>query len=454
MQYRKSLRDGRRVFLGGRRVADVTAEPSFAAAIDWTAAGYDREYRPEPDATGPYFTLPRSPDDLREMQQALRRWDMATIATSQGLLMAVTAARRMESTHPVYAERALAYFEQSRRRDIRCAMTITDAKGHRRLAPARQHDPDLYLRVVDVHDDGVVVRGAKMHITSAVNGHELVVMPTKQMKPGEESWAFAGAIPVNSPGVTLVATSVAPPPAEADRYPYSSRYAVPEAMVIFEDVFVPAERVFLCGEIEFSATWAHVLGMWERLGNLSHLVDAADAIVGFAHLIAEANGLARVPHIRQKIGDMTVYATMLAASVEAAISHADVSPEGFVTPNELYTNAAKCYAAENFHALVRNLHDIAGGSVLTAPRLTDLANGDVGPQVAKYMRTMAGVDAEYRLRLFHAIRDYTADAYAGWLAFTTLLGGGGLNAQRAVTMKHYDAERARALAREIAGLPC
>jgi len=451
-QYRDSLVDGRQVFFAGQRVPDVTTEPAFAAAIDWTARGYDNNFRPEPDAVGPYFSVPRSRDELRTMEHALRQWDMASIATSQGLLMAVTAASRMRADHPVYAERAMAFFEGCQRRDIRCAMTITDAKGNRRLSPSRQKDADHYVRIVETLSTGVVIRGAKLHITSAVNGHELIVMPTKRMKEGESAWAFAGAVPVNAAGVKLVTTSVAPVHADPAAYPYSYRYAVPEAMVIFDDVFVPNERVFLCGEVEYSDTWAHSLGMWERLGNLSHLIDVADAIVGLAHLIAEANGLARVPHIRQKIGDMTVYATLLAAALEGAISNAEVSPEGFVTPSELYTNAAKFYAAEHFHEIVRDLHDIAGGAVLTAPALSDLASSETGQYVEKYMRTMNGVSAEYRMRLFHAIRDYTADAYAGWLSFTTLLGGGGPHAQRAVATKHYDVERAKQLAREIAGL--
>ena len=148
---------------------------------------------------------------------------------------------------------------------------------------------------------------------------------------------------------------------------------------------------------------------------------------------------------------MAIYATMLTAAVDAAITNADTSPEGYVSPSELFTNAGKFYAAEKLHAVIRDLHDIAGGAVLTAPSLKDLRNEDAGPYVEKYMRTMHGIGGEYRIRLFHAIRDFTADAYAGWLAFTILLGGGGLHAQRAVTLKHYDMQTARQLAREVTG---
>ena len=127
-------------------------------------------------------------------------------------------------------------------------------------------------------------------------------------------------------------------------------------------------------------------------------------------------------------------------------------PEGYASPDELFTNAAKYYAAANFSLMVRHLHDIAGGAVLTAPSLADLENPETGKYVAKYMRTKVGVDAEYRMRLFHAIRDYTADQYGGWQLVTMLQAGGGLFAQQLVAKKHYDMNRARVLACETAGI--
>ena len=140
------------------------------------------------------------------------------------------------------------------------------------------------------------------------------------------------------------------------------------------------------------------------------------------------------------------------AGLEAALSNAHVTPEGYYYPDELFTNAAKYQGAAQFHLMVRHLHDIAGGAVLTAPSLGDLENPETGPYVDKYMRTMDGVSAEDRMRLFHAIRDLTADAYGGWHLVTNLQSGGGLFAQRIVARKHYDMQRAKDLAREAAGL--
>ena len=451
-QYRASLRDGRQVFFGGRRVDDVTTHPLLRQSVDWAAAGYDQHYDPSPDAAGPYFFIPRSAAELREQEERQLHWDLPTVSTSQGLLMVLTAASRMRSTHPVYAERAMAYFEDSRRRDRRCVQAITDSKGDRALPPGKQDDPDLYVRIVERRPDGIVIRGAKLHISHAAIAHDLIVMPTKRMKPGEEEWAVACSVPVNAPGVKIICTTYAPGAEDPGRFPHSSRFNVSEGLVVFDDVFVPNDLVFLSGEVEHSATFAHALGLWERISSLGHYVVLADTLVGLAQLISDANGLSKVPHIREKVADMITYATMIRASLDAAVSHADFTPEGWATPDELFTNAGKYYAAAEFSLMVRHLHDIAGGSVLTAPSLLDLRNPDTGEFVEKYMRTMEGVDGEYRMRLFHAIRDFTADAYGGWQLVTMLQAGGGLYAQKVVAAKHYDMAHAKNLALRVAGL--
>lgn len=451
--YIASLNDGRRLFADGARVgADhLTDHPQFASAIDTVANGYARHHVPGDDAQGPYFAIPRTPDELRETLELLLGWDMVTVTTSQGLLALLTAAARMRTALPDNAARIERYFAYCRDNDLRCVQAITDAKGNRNLRPAKQDDPDLYTRIVQRRSDGIVIRGAKLHISSAAIAHELVVMPTKNMKPGEEDWAVACGVPVNAPGVRIVNTSYAPRD-RADDFPISREHNMPEGFIIFDDVFVPAERVFLAGETEHSATFAHALGLWERLGGTAHLAEQADIMVGLAELIAEANGTERISHIREKVAEMVIYATLLHAGLEAAITNAEMSPEGWMFPSELYTNAAKHYGAAEYSHMIRNLHDIGGGAIVTAPAIADLANGDVGADLAKYMRTPAA-DGEYRTRLFHTIRDLTADAYGGWNLVTMLQSGGGLYAQRLVARKHYDMDRAKRMALREARMP-
>ncbi|MDG2114699.1 MAG: 4-hydroxyphenylacetate 3-hydroxylase N-terminal domain-containing protein, partial [Actinomycetota bacterium] len=211
-QYRESLRDGRKMFCQGREIDDVTTDPLTKLAVDWVADGYDQHYDPADDAHGPYFFIPTSSDELRENEDRQKKWDFPTISTSTGLLMLLNASSRMRESHPHYAERVLAFFDEARDRDIRAVLTITDAKGDRSKSPSKQDDPDLYLRIVDRTSDGVVLSGAKLHISSAPVAHELLVMPTKRMKDGEEDWAIAAAVPMNSPGITVINATFTPRP--------------------------------------------------------------------------------------------------------------------------------------------------------------------------------------------------------------------------------------------------
>jgi 4-hydroxybutyryl-CoA dehydratase / vinylacetyl-CoA-Delta-isomerase len=330
---------------------------------------------------------------------------------------------------------------------------ITDAKGDRTLPPARQPDPDAYVRVVSRQADGVVIRGAKLHITAAAFGHDLMVMPTKSMKPDEQDYAIACAVPAGSPGVRITNTTYHPRGRDPRDFPVSSRLSVPDSMVIFDDVFVPSERVFLDGQTAHAAVFAHSLGLWERLGGVSFMVNQADELVGLASLIAEANGTARVPHVREKIDEMMIHATLLRAGLEAALTHAHSTPDGYYYPDDMFTNVTKYQGAANFSLMVRHLQDIAGGAVVTAPSMADFENPELRPFLEKYMAGGPDATGEYRARLFHAIRDLTADAYGGWHQVTNLQSGGGLFAQRVVTRKHYDLDRARAMALRTAGLP-
>ncbi len=450
-QYVASLDDGRATYFEGERVTDLPVHPALGPAVGVVAQCYDRFYQPGPDARGPLMGIPKSAADLKSRIPILHEADLMAHVTYQSIMTLITAAGRMPD-QPHYGERINDFVERVQVDDLRVTECITDAKGDRSLSPAKQPDPDAYTRVVERQGDGVVIRGAKLHITGASLGHELMVIPTKNMKPGEEEYAIACAVPVNAPGVKIVNATYAPRHEDARTFPISAAKSCPEGFVVFDDVFVPTDRIFLAGEVQYAAVFAHSLGLWERLGSLSFLADEADELVGFAQLVAEANGLARVGHVREKISDMIIHATLIRASLEAAIHNCSFGPNGEAYPNELYTNAGKYQGAANYSLIVRHLHDIGGGSTVTAPSIADLENNEVGALVRKYMAGSAEASGDYRLRLFHAIRDLTADAYGGWKFVTNLQAGGGLYAQRIVTRRHYDLEAAKQKALKAAGL--
>ncbi|MET0447282.1 MAG: 4-hydroxyphenylacetate 3-hydroxylase N-terminal domain-containing protein [Aeromicrobium sp.] len=451
-EYKDSLKDGRKVYFQGRQIEDFATEPALGVPMDNVAAGYDKHYSSDPDAMNPIIAPPTSPDELRDKIPVLLELDLLLNVTYQSIMTLLVAAPKIEASAPQFVPRIHAYIEDARRRDIRITECITDAKGNRSQSPSKQDDPDSYVRVVDRTADGVVVRGAKLHISAAALGHDLMIMPTKTMKPGEEDYSIAAAIPVNSPGVHITNTTYHPSGRDDRDFPVSSKESVPDSMCIFDDVFVPNERVFLDGQVEQAAVFAHSLGLWERLGGTAFMVVQADELVGLAQLIAEANGTQKISHVREKIDEMIIHASLLRAGLEAAIMHAHATPEGFYYPDDMYTNVTKYQGAAQFNTMVRHLHDIAGGAVVTAPSMSDFDNPTLAPFLEKYMSTGAGVSGEYRTKLFHAIRDTTADAYGGWHQVTNIQSGGGLFAQRLVTRRHYDMDRAKGLALKAAGI--
>jgi 4-hydroxybutyryl-CoA dehydratase/vinylacetyl-CoA-Delta-isomerase len=400
-QYRASLQDGRRVYIQGERVEDLAGHPVLAGPLDHAAAASD--------------------------------------------------ATRIAAVRPHGAAAIRAYVDKLRREDLRLTECITDAKGDRALPPAKQADPDSYLRVVERRPDGVVIRGAKLHVSLAAIGHELMVIPTKAMKADEGDFAIACAVPANAAGVKMVVVGE-PPQGDPRDWPVAARKYVPQCFVLFEDVFVPNDRIFLDGEVEHAATFAHALGLWLRASTLNGMARDADVMVGLAQLAAEANGLAKVPHIREKISDMVLHATLVRATVEASMATGTISPDGSILPNELYTNAGKYLAAADHGLMVRHLVDIAGGSALTVPSSLDFDNPETGDLLRKYMAGGPGIDGMDRARLFHAIRDMTVSAQAGRTAIGRLQGGGGLYAQRVVTRGRYDMANAKRLAAQSAGL--
>ncbi len=451
-QYKASLDDGRQTYFEGERIDDLVGHPLLGQTVATTAAAYDHHYDPAPGATSPLLAVPGSSEELRRLIPLLHEAGMMAHVTSTSIQTLKTASGRMGDLKPEYRERMDQYIGEAQSGDVRITQCITDAKGDRSRPPARQDDLDAYVRVVDRQRDGVVIRGAKLHITGASFGHDLLTIPTKAMKPGEEDWSIACIVPVNAPGVKIINTTYAPRHDDARAFPVSGAHHYPEGFVIFDDVFVPHERVFLDGETAYAAVFAHSLGLWERLGGLSAFVEEADELVGLAQLVAEANGTAGISHVKEKISEMIIHATLIRSTLEAAVGNCSVSEDGAAFPDELYVNAGKFHAAANYNLMVRHLHDIAGGAVLTAPVPADFENPEVGDLARKYMSTGNDVDGEYRARLMHAIRDLTADAYGGWKFVTNLQAGGGLYAQRIVTRRHYDLDRARAKALAVAGL--
>jgi 4-hydroxybutyryl-CoA dehydratase/vinylacetyl-CoA-Delta-isomerase len=452
-QYRESLKDGRASFIDGERVDDPSVHPLLKTTVDVAAAVYDRLYRPEPDAYSPVYIVPKSSEEMAERNRLLEgAHDMTTSISATSILALATAAPDLAKARPEYRQRIYDFIDYVRKTDVRCAETVTDAKGNRKLRPSQQDDPDLFVHVVDRNSDGVFITGCKMHISGAAIVHELVVFPTKAMRPGEEEYSIACSVPVNAPGVTIINTTYAPHGKDIRHFPVSGRINSPEGYVVFDRVFVPNDRVFLDGETEYASTLAYSLGLWERSAGGGY-GDRVDRIVGLAALAAEAAGVQNETHIHEKLSTLMIFATMCRAGSQAAMANAVKNEDGNLMPSTLYTSATKHYHAELHDQMIDILHDIAGTLVVNAPTMADYDNPELRSSLDAVLETPT-FSAEDRLKLYHYIRDTTADAYGGWGSVTGKQAGGGQYAQRLVTLRNFDLDHAKELARRAVGIGC
>ena len=459
-QYVESLNDGRVIYWDGEKIDDVTQHPRFKVPMALVAADYEyddnrfgdlRRYTTdEGDEAHRIFQIPRSEEDLNVRVEMMKRTSIGTLVS--GVFMALQAIKDdLAKVKPEYAENIERVYRHCRDNDLRGAEVITDPKGDRTRRAHEQDDPDLFVRIVERREDGIVVRGAKLHITAASLVHELVVMPTKGMREGEEDYAVSFSIPVNTPGVKIINRSFAPAELNEFDHPASSHHSMPEGFVIFDDVFIPNDRIFLAGEVKLASRLAQSLGLWERAGGVVEAVRNGELYVGLAHLVAEMQGKEKTPAVQTALSELICYYEMIRMGLDSACRHYESTETGMVYPNNLGINAVKYYLASNFHEMMKHLHDVGGGLVLTQPLEADLRHSEAGEYIRKYLHTRDDVDVEKRMRVNNLIRDLTADAYGGWWFVTTLQAGGGLAAQRFMMNRLFDIEGARAAALEAAG---
>ncbi len=460
-QYVESLRDGRVTFWEGQRIDDITQHPLFQVPISLVAADYEysddqygalRQYQAE-DGSWAHriYQIPITGDDLNTRVEMMKHTSIGTLVA--GVFMALMSVKdEVGRVNPQYAANIERMYRYCRDNDLRAAEVITDPKGDRKRRAHEQDDPDLYLRIVERRADGIVVRGAKLHITAASLVHELVVMPTKGMRQEESDYAVSFSIPVNAPGVKIINRSFAPAQLNSFDYPASAHHSCPEGFVVFDDVFVPWDRVFLAGEVQLAGTLARSLGLWERTGGVVEAVRMSELLVGLAQLVTEMQGKDQDPVAQNSIAELITYAEMLRMSLDYSCRHFEKTASGMVFPNTLGINAAKYYYAANYHQTVRYLHDLGGGLTMTLPVEADLRNPESGHYMRKYLHTKKGVDIEARMRVYNMIRDLTADAYGGWQFVVALQAGGGLPAQRTMMNRTYNMAQAKARALAAAGV--
>jgi aromatic ring hydroxylase len=465
-EYRAGLRDGRRVFAEGRRVEDVTADPMLSITVAHSAEVFALAALPElreffvfhdavlGEPASAYFRIPRSAAELRArgdlIEENTRRQRSTfnitkAVGTDALLALLVVSAEVDRERGTTYLDRVRRYRDDCARRDVTMALAQTDVKGDRSLRPSQQADPDLYVRVARRTADGIVVRGAKAHTTAGPVADELIVIPTRALAEDDREYAVAFATPLNAPGLTMICRPIISQAASAFDYPVSRRNIEIESLTVFEDVFVPWERVFLCGEWQFAGRLATAFATFHRYTAVSYKPPLGELFSGAAALAAEYHGLERAATMRGKIARLAMYTALIRAARLAAASECR-SADGVAVPSAVYTNAGKFYFASQYHEAVALLQDVAGGLVITAPTEADLKHPETGPLMERYLAGAKGVGGRQRLALMHLIRDLTASDFGGYNLVVTLHGEGSMEAQLLAAYRDADLDRHKALA--------
>ncbi len=331
---------------------------------------------------------------------------------------------------------------------------MTDPKGDRSKSPADQPDPDQFVRVVEHRSDGIVVRGAKLHMTGAVNSHEILIMPTMAMDEKSKDYAFVAAVPIDAPGITMVFGRQA----GDDRRDNLENIDVGkprfgavggEAMIVFDDVFIPHDRVFLDGETEFTGTIVYRFAAHHRANYGACKTGLMDVLTGAVSYLCQIQGSAQGSHVRDKVTEMihlseTLYSSSIACSAEGVPTES-----GAYMVDTMLANVCKQNVTRFHFEVARLAVDLAGGFIATLPSEYDLRSDEVGHMVKKYFAGVADIPVEERIKIGRLIEAMTG----GTAMVESMHGAGSPQAQRIMIFREGDLASKITLAKALAGIP-
>ena len=470
-QYLESLKDDRVVYFNGERVPDVTVHPVCKITNDWVAVDYimnnDPRYQDlltdvDEDGERVSFALQpqRNREDLLRLREVVKLWARvcfgkptgAKFVAKDGLNAVTVVAPRVDKRYGTnYSANVEAYRKHLQKNDLAFAMGLTDIKGDRNLRPSQQvQHKDFYVRIVEERPDGIIVSGAKTHISQAPACNEILVAPCRAMQEEDAAYAVAFGIPLNTPGITMIC---AQPEIAADAdlfdHPVSKAVYINDATIIFDNVFIPNDRIFLKGEWEFAGQVAYMFANFHRLSAETYKAMELELFTGAAALMAEYNGVEKKAHVREKLTWLVMYTEAVETLGKAAVEQC-VAEQGsdLVYPNPMIANICKFYFADNWHQATKNIQDIGGGIIVTAPSYKDYMNPETHDLMEKYFAGSARTSTENRLRMVKLVRDLTS-CYEDVL---TIHAEGSLEAQKLSIIQLADWGRYKAAAMRAAGI--
>ncbi|GAB6175095.1 4-hydroxyphenylacetate 3-hydroxylase family protein [Paradesulfitobacterium aromaticivorans] len=468
-QYLEKLKSMRKnVFLEGELVErdDQRLKPGInviAETFNWAAAEEEGEvFTTRSHLTGEkinrFCHIHQNPEDLLKKQEITREYSRRVGGCIQRCMgtdalnaLSVVTKEVDIATGSDYHQRFLDYLRYYQAEDLVANCAQTDVKGDRTLRPHQQKDPDMYLRVTRKTDEGIIVRGAKAHNSTASYADELIVFPTRAMTEKDADWAVAFAIPADSPGVSLIVRPAAYRQREKMKAPIVE-YGDVSSLTVFDDVFVPWERVFLCGEYEFAGQYASLFATFHRHSYTGCKPGRTDIILGATALVAEYNGIEKAPHVRDDLAELITMSELVYGAGIAAAVKGTVAASGTTVPDTIFTNVARYHAGVNIYREYEILAGIAGGLPATLPSEKDFVNPETAGYLNKYIIRKEGISAEDQERCFRMLSDFLASAFVGVSMVGGVHGGGSPIMERLAITGQYDVQSKKELAKYLAGI--
>jgi 4-hydroxybutyryl-CoA dehydratase/vinylacetyl-CoA-Delta-isomerase len=472
-QYEESLRRlNLVVYMFGRRIENVVDDPIIWPSMNAVAKTYELAHVPEHAAimtasshltgqTVNRFThIHQNTDDLVKKTKMGRLLGAHTGCCFQRCVgmdalnaLSIVTYDMDAALGTGYYERFLSYLSYVQQHDLTCDGAMTDPKGDRSRPPHAQADPDMFLHVISETADGIVVRGAKAHQTGAVNSHEIIVMPTMAMREADRDYAVSFALPSDAPGITYIMGRQSCDTRKTEGRPVdvgNPAFGGHEALVIFDDVFVPKERVFMCGEYAFAGSLVEKFAAYHRQ-SYACKVGVGDVLIGAAQTIAEYNGVEKASHIKDKLIEMNHLNETLYCGSVACAAEGRAEASGTYSVNSLLANVSKQNVTRHPYEIARLAQDIAGGLMVTLPSEADLRSAETGKWIEKYLKGRDDVPFENRMRILRLIENLTLGAAAVGYLTESMHGAGSPQAQRIMIARQTDMKEKQKLAMRLCG---
>lgn len=466
--YRESLRSySPNVYVEGERVECVPDEPRLAPGINAIGVTYDYALDPaharlaragHVSGTGEinrFLALNRDSDDLLAKLEYTRLVCQETgcamrYLSMDGLNALFQLTWRVDADGAGgYHPRLLDYLRHVQDRDLTVGIAMTDAKGDRSLRPHQQPNPHTYVHVVERKPGGIVISGTKAIVTSAPYVHELLVLPGRAMTAADAPFALACAVPIDARGLTVVARAAGRP--GESRAVFSGRYGQTTGVCVFENVFVPWERVFLCGEWQHSEFLTKSYATHHRHTCIGARAGFGDLLIGAGALMIEANGLCatRNSHLRDTMVELikTVegfYACGVAASIYGVRDAA-----GNVEPEAVFANIGKLLLGNQIYDMHRLAHEVSGGLIVALPGPEEDHNPDTAAKLAEVLRGRADIPYRKRAQVARFMEDLTASDAAGWMSVISIHGGGSPQALKSEIYRRYPIDERKRLVERL-----